>query len=92
MWAAIDVLVELEIPFVSSSPDRSFAMGDTHYGVRQIFGHASPFANVPAEVLEKINTCGFGLASTWLPQTEIFKHEASRVFEEYWKAWKAQKS
>ena len=74
IWAALDVLIELNIPFVSRTATAT--AGTTVFMSNvQIFSHASPFAVVPPEVTEKISSCGFGYSSSWIPQTDVLGHK-----------------
>ena len=74
IWAALDVLMERKIPFVSlTMPTFSYYAEFVH----KIFAHASPFASVPDEVIDKIKSCGFGYESTWIPQTEVLHHKVN---------------
>ncbi|KAI5120745.1 hypothetical protein M0805_007819 [Coniferiporia weirii] len=60
VWAALNVLIELKVPF--------------------LFSLASPFAIMPDDIKNKIESSGIGYTSKWLPQTEILSHRACGWF------------
>jgi hypothetical protein len=40
----------------------------------QIFAHASPFAKVSEQLIEKVKSSGLGKLTTWSPQQFILNH------------------
>ncbi|KAF8067713.1 UDP-Glycosyltransferase/glycogen phosphorylase [Lyophyllum atratum] len=45
-----------------------------------ILSHASPFAKVPVELSDKVQSSGLGLSTTWSPQQFILTHPATGWF------------
>ncbi|OSX64471.1 glycosyltransferase family 1 protein [Postia placenta MAD-698-R-SB12] len=64
VWAFLDVLVEMRIPFTTM----------------QIMSHAVRYAAVPNSVVQKINNYGHGLLTTWSPQQLVLSHSATGWF------------
>ena len=40
----------------------------------QIFAHASPSAKISEQLIEKVNSSGLGMLTTWSPQQFILNH------------------
>ncbi|KAI0743908.1 UDP-Glycosyltransferase/glycogen phosphorylase [Daedaleopsis nitida] len=60
LWAFLDVLMELNHPFILSN--------------------ASPAAQIPDEIKDKVKTYGKGVLSPWTPQQLILDHPATGWF------------
>ncbi|KAF4610327.1 hypothetical protein D9613_010450 [Agrocybe pediades] len=45
-----------------------------------VFAYASPFANLPEELLQRVKASGLGLISKWTPQQYILSHPATGWF------------
>ena len=70
-WAFLDVVMELNIPFVSGNLLHIHCNGSRSI---QILSHASPLAVVPDEIREKVKAYGKGVLSAWTPQQLILDH------------------
>ena len=78
LWAFLDVVMELDIPFVSCMCKcRCFS---NNHGESQILSHACPLAVVPDDVKEKVKVYGKGVMSAWTPQQLISDHPVSAMF------------
>jgi len=56
IWAVVDVIVELKLPFILS--------------------HASPWAIIPEDKVQKVKDYGNGMMMAWAPQQLILSHPA----------------
>ena len=78
LWAFLDVVMELGIPFVSDIFAYHTLRALTHL-VIQILSHASPLAEIPDEVKEKVKVYGKGIMSPWSGQRLILDHRVRDV-------------
>ena len=70
--------MERKIPFVSGIFYSRLA---TNLSRVQLFSHASPMAQVPDEVQEKVSTSGLGFLTRWSPQQYVLSHPVSLILQ-----------
>ena len=73
MWAVLDVVMELNIPFVGALLYHRRPIELKRYW-HQILSHASPFAAIPDDVKEKVKAYGKGFLASWTPQQLVLDH------------------
>ena len=62
----IEALIEKKAPFISAKK--------TFLSFYQIFSHASPYAKISEELIEKVKSSGLGKLTTWSLQQFILNH------------------
>ncbi|EKM59462.1 glycosyltransferase family 1 protein [Phanerochaete carnosa HHB-10118-sp] len=68
--------------FWSTQPDRLWTVLDVlmEKKIPFILSHASPFAKVPDEIVEKVKASSLGFLTTWAPQQTILEHSVTGWF------------
>ena len=79
LWAFLDVVMELGIPFVGDIFAYWHTLRALTHLMIQILSHASPLAEIPDEVKEKVKVYGKGIMSPWSPQQLILDHPVRDV-------------
>jgi hypothetical protein len=57
-----------------------FFVGLLPYTYVKIFAIASPHADLPAELIERVSGSGIAMVSKWCPQQKIFSHPVRQYY------------